>query len=387
MSCWDVLGIEPTDDKKAIKKAYAVLLKQNKPDENPSGFAQLHEAYKQALDMTAYIRVEHRDVEEQAPLDPASVAVEETVEISQPAEPPPGGERLIINDAPAEEPPAGTLEEANREVIDDPYLDSEQEAFLASLESAWTELLEKTQAAMSRMKEEDAVDAWRFLQDREEFCDLGFKAAYSHYLFESFLEFFNDKNTSPVLCVRSLRYLNELFFWEDQSRHLKEQYGSYAVESMLRVLAVGQESVEARQLQWTVGRVHRGPMEAANYYARLAATFIDGVLMFMLTVMLASLAGGSLQGSDKILLTLPIYALLTPLMEASPMQGTVGKIIFGMKVTNKSGRRLSVLHAIWRQIMYLLSTVAFKITVWINLFLRDGRLLHDRLSASIVIKR
>ncbi|HEU4669452.1 MAG TPA: J domain-containing protein [Dyella sp.] len=43
------LGIEPTDDERAIKRAYAVKLKQNRPDQNPEGFQRLHEAYQAAL--------------------------------------------------------------------------------------------------------------------------------------------------------------------------------------------------------------------------------------------------------------------------------------------------------------------------------------------------
>jgi len=43
------LGIEATTDERAIKRAYASKLKQNRPDENPEGFQRLHEAYQAAL--------------------------------------------------------------------------------------------------------------------------------------------------------------------------------------------------------------------------------------------------------------------------------------------------------------------------------------------------
>lgn len=49
MNCWDVLGIEPTQDKKEIKKAYARLLKQYHPEENPEEFKQIQAAYQQCL--------------------------------------------------------------------------------------------------------------------------------------------------------------------------------------------------------------------------------------------------------------------------------------------------------------------------------------------------
>ena len=49
MNCWEVLGIEPTSDKKEIKKAYARLLKQYHPEENPEEFKQIQAAYQQCL--------------------------------------------------------------------------------------------------------------------------------------------------------------------------------------------------------------------------------------------------------------------------------------------------------------------------------------------------
>lgn len=45
MSCWEVLGIEPTQEQRVIKRAYAKLLKVHKPDQDPEGFKQLREAY------------------------------------------------------------------------------------------------------------------------------------------------------------------------------------------------------------------------------------------------------------------------------------------------------------------------------------------------------
>lgn len=49
MNAWEILGIEPTSDKKEIKKAYAKLLKQYHPEENPEKFKQIQVAYQQCL--------------------------------------------------------------------------------------------------------------------------------------------------------------------------------------------------------------------------------------------------------------------------------------------------------------------------------------------------
>lgn len=46
---WDVLRIEPTTDKRAIKKAYACRAKEIHPEENPEEFRVIYEAYQGAL--------------------------------------------------------------------------------------------------------------------------------------------------------------------------------------------------------------------------------------------------------------------------------------------------------------------------------------------------
>lgn len=68
MNCWELLGIEPTSDKKEIKKAYARLLKQYHPEENPEEFKQIQEAYQHCL---------HPDQEVE------SVSYEQNIEIKQ----------------------------------------------------------------------------------------------------------------------------------------------------------------------------------------------------------------------------------------------------------------------------------------------------------------
>lgn len=56
MNIWNILGIEPTTDKKAIRKAYAAKTKEIHPEDAPEEFKQLHEAYQAALGYADYIR-------------------------------------------------------------------------------------------------------------------------------------------------------------------------------------------------------------------------------------------------------------------------------------------------------------------------------------------
>lgn len=49
MNIWDILGIPPTQDTKAIRRAYGTRSKVCHPEEQPEEFAQLRRAYEQAL--------------------------------------------------------------------------------------------------------------------------------------------------------------------------------------------------------------------------------------------------------------------------------------------------------------------------------------------------
>lgn len=49
MNCFDILEIAATTDVRAIKKAYAAMIKLYHPEDDPSGFQRINEAYQQAL--------------------------------------------------------------------------------------------------------------------------------------------------------------------------------------------------------------------------------------------------------------------------------------------------------------------------------------------------
>lgn len=49
MNCFEILGIDPTTEVRAIRKAYAAKSRQFHPEEQPEEFKQLHDAYQMAL--------------------------------------------------------------------------------------------------------------------------------------------------------------------------------------------------------------------------------------------------------------------------------------------------------------------------------------------------
>lgn len=52
MSCWEILGLEPGDEQREIKRRFAQLVKVNRPEEDPQAYQRLRDAYEQALAST-----------------------------------------------------------------------------------------------------------------------------------------------------------------------------------------------------------------------------------------------------------------------------------------------------------------------------------------------
>ena len=59
MTCWQTLGIAPTSDEAAIKKAYAARIREHRPDRDPEGFRAVRAAYEEALRLRVHIRPHH----------------------------------------------------------------------------------------------------------------------------------------------------------------------------------------------------------------------------------------------------------------------------------------------------------------------------------------
>lgn len=55
MDCWQILQIEPTNDTRSIKRAYAKLLKTTRPDDDAAAYQALREAFDEALAIAPHL--------------------------------------------------------------------------------------------------------------------------------------------------------------------------------------------------------------------------------------------------------------------------------------------------------------------------------------------
>jgi len=73
MNCWNILGIPPQTDLAAIRAAYAEKTRACHPEEDPEGFAALHEAYRAAMAQARQWRSRPAEAEPAEP-EPAAPA-------------------------------------------------------------------------------------------------------------------------------------------------------------------------------------------------------------------------------------------------------------------------------------------------------------------------
>jgi hypothetical protein len=229
------------------------------------------------------------------------------------------------------------------------------------------------------MQIKDDIEAWFFIKHCDALYDLELKNGFNHYLFGQWVEFFEGNKITAQQRVNSLKFLNQYFDWTSQELDFEYDYDYAQIAPIFSTL----HSQPEQSIKWLVAKNHQGPIVHGNYYARLAATLLDWV-MFGITV--ASLSFIDFTAA-VIVIAILSHFLINAVLEASPLQGSLGKILFGLKVTNSKGRRIHIIHSCWRQLLFIVSTVGFKITMWINMFMSNGNLIHDQLSYTRVIKR
>lgn len=126
----------------------------------------------------------------------------------------------------------------------------------------------------------------------------------------------------------------------------------------------------------------RGYGGYGGFWIRVGAYLIDALLLAIPTIALER-AFGEVAGLP---ISLAVDWLYFALMESSTMQGTVGKTLCGLAVTDLDGRRISFARATARYFAKFLSAFTLGIGFLLVALTPRKRGLHDLLAGTTVIR-
>lgn len=175
MNIWKILGIEPTTDKKAIRKAYAAKTKEIHPEEKPEEFKQLHEAYQAALGYAEYVRqVEQSGGSITSFYNTAESVAEDTGESAD------GNKKEEMAESAEESVEADTAETAREDEISE---EPGQEDLRAYFEESQEKHGQQAAVFLSHWKafhgpyhDEEAMEWWKAYLSSEEFQNIRYHA-------------------------------------------------------------------------------------------------------------------------------------------------------------------------------------------------------------------
>ena len=392
MSPWAILDMAPTHDIREIKRAYARLLKANRPDDNPDGFQRLHQAYKSALSLAetqpapvATPSLQHSEPLELSPEQQAAWTV--TLPPAPVAEP----------QAPVEEPPA-------------PAEEAVSEAHMSAL-------LERCRALVAQHHGARQPQYWTFLSLEPLLLDTNLHHQFGDALFAILVEHQHQApwNTTGLTPVEPeiLGYLNSLFFWDTR----KDELAVGKPEAVCNDLFHAIEDIQQhRSLQAVRGgkklirvdhekKRNETPDEYlfASPLVRAVATLFE---LFLLSLAMQAVGELSLFADRfdeqaridiRMALLLPVYLLLAALCQLSPLQATPVQRALGFRLLTRDLKRVtfkpvllrtlvlsSVPLLIYLETLYSDAGLVLAMLLGANAFL-DGKLIQDRLSGTRLI--
>jgi len=360
MSIWHVLGISETLDVAVIKKAYAEQLKHSKPDEKPTEFQQLHQAYKQA--------VQHAKVRAGA----ANANHEITHARVEPV--------VAVAPLPADAENTQPVDEAARE---------------------FDQLVHLIDKLLKDAGKRDQVEAWHFLLASPYIVNLSFARQVGLYTLQQIHHYFHgagrDARAVVTLSDDVVGFLCSLFGWQEDRDELVSRCGQNVVNAVLAAAVLqlpGNDVLAHVRGGKAFKREQPGdtlPLNAIWYMGNPFKRFLAFLLEYIpLTLLVIAGADFYFHGAIPQELTswltfvgLAVYAAFCAACEALPWQTTPGKWIFGMKVFDENRQRLRFRQSCLRGLVCCLSNIGF-IIVWLWNSESKGSMVHDKISKTRV---
>lgn len=312
-SCWEILGIDEYSDLGAIKSAYAKKIKLSKPDENPSEFSILNAAYKDALRLTKNCNFADN---------------KKSVKILN----------IYLKDEDAEINGINLLEESkqNDDIIafDNSTLFNEQDKYYDSnkLKDDKKKLYNDLAEVLDH-KKRNKLKEWKKILQNELFQDLRIKLEISHFLFSKFIELnrlFPNKKRIKVLPV-----LNTFFNWTEKRSVFEKKFNAYEVAAILN---------ECDKTDFYLFK----DKSSYKFIKRSLAGFLDIIILLLISIIVQYIFAEVNKFGTCIILT-----LIIPIIEASPLQSSLGKAILGLKVVDSLSKKKISMSISFERFCYL----------------------------------
>jgi len=291
---WSTLEIEPTDDKRSIKKAYAKKLKFCKPEKDPEGFKKLREAYEYLSNID--------NVQEYQPADIFSYH---------------DGEVNFNSSFQDEETPSEQL-------IHQLYLLAEDDTKRKILDS-WKSILIQVDGLDIQEKRTVSIECFRFLLGYAEQIKQG-----------------SPPGTVFQIPRALIDYFDNIFYWsQDSSLEL------YFEEEELEQLITLPTTPSLKQFNVNT-------YSEADMHTRAVMTIID-IIICVVPALLASVFLSQIfpkipLSENEVLVTsgFCIYLIYSFCFEMSKWKGSVGKRVANLQILNKKGEQSTIIELIWR---------------------------------------
>ena len=134
-------------------------------------------------------------------------------------------------------------------------------------------------------------------------------------------------------------------------------------------------------------------MAYASFWKRTAAYFIDGILSQIIAFVLSFIVGfflgmighASVASLAGTLVGICVSIVYFVWAESSAWQATIGKKLFGLRVTDENGQRISFWRSLGRNVSMLVSTLTLCIGYLMCFWTEKKQCLHDKMASCLVI--
>lgn len=179
----------------------------------------------------------------------------------------------------------------------------------------------------------------------------------------------------------------------EQMKELRIKSGTFVKTEGMDDYKEAHEIAELRELLNIKANVVQ-PQYFASLDLRLLAIIIDYFIFFIIYCILATLVVVfidekqmrivvSLSGLAIIPIAKLIYSMI---MESSPRQGTYGKVLMSLKVSDEKGSPITFSRSLVRNLSKLICVATLGLGYMMGFFDKRQQCLHDRIAGTLVIK-